>query len=163
MPYKDTYGPKIYPVCVNCGSLEHPANYRGCPAYLALIRKQLRIEQQREMQERRQQNRLDQQRYLQQRRQMHSNFRVPNVSYASTVLQNQQRPQERHHDEPQNTNPNSGNSLGFLQNEFLDIFGIGLTDMLKKIEAFTPSYKLLNRRDKQFALLDFVCNLNLEP
>lgn len=44
--------PRKNPACVNCGALNHPVNFRGCPSYAALIqRKQTRIIEQQKQQE----------------------------------------------------------------------------------------------------------------
>lgn len=132
--------PKNPPACVNCGALDHPANFRGCPAYVQLIRrKQERTTQQRELQKFRQQSA--------------NNFRKENISFANAVR----------HERPTPSMPASidGNPLSYIQEECKRLFNNDLFTIMEKCREFVPRHRLIvDRQEKAFAMLEFIASLS---
>lgn len=129
--------------CVNCGSNKHPANYRGCPTYTAIIRrKPEKAEQERTRQAERQQS--------------FNNFPMPNRSYANSVLNTTIQPTEStnviHAPTATNQNvpiaPKNENCLEFLRRKCTNTFKHNLMEMFQLTTNFVPRYTQLCDNDK---------------
>lgn len=132
------------PSCVNCGGLDHPANFRGCPSYKALIqRKQARILEQQKQQELRQQ-------YI-------SNYRKEGISYSKVSKGNNQNigPAVQKNNSNIDTNP-----FDYLQQECLRLFNNDLFTIMDKCKEFVPRHKLITDRKQQtISVLNFISSI----
>lgn len=132
------------PSCVNCGQ-DHPANYRGCQAHIALIKaKQARKQEIRERQ------------HFQQR--SANTYRSPNVSFAQAVRTSKPN-QPTQIPQSDTNNTNEENCLSFIQRECNATFKTDFFALQRQIRNFAPSYRNLCGEAKQQALIEFVLSI----
>lgn len=135
------------PSCVNCGK-NHPANYRGCQAYINLIKlKQVHLQQVQ-----------DQQRF---RQQSAHTYRTPGVNFAQ-VMHNGTNNTTNVKTPTLNVNSNETNDencFNFIQREGNNVFGTDLFTLQRQIKSFAPKYRALYGEQKQQALIEFVLSI----
>lgn len=152
---KDASLPRNQPACVNCGGLDHPANFRGCPAYKDLIRrKQEKIQHQ----EKRLQEQQEKQRFSQQST---NRYRHSNISYSDAARQGNSRGTSSR-DAPGNAtcNSSSENPINYLQQECLRLFNNDLFTIMEKTREFVPRHRrLTNRNEKATEMLNFISSI----
>lgn len=136
------------PSCVNCGALDHPANFRGCPNYSALIqRKQTRTLEQKKQQESQQEL----------RKQYVSNYRKEGISYAKVSKGNNQY---KGPTSQKNSNNIDTNPFDYLQQECLRLFNNDLFSIMEKCQEFVPRHKLITDRKQQaISVLNFISSI----
>lgn len=138
-------GPRRQPACVNCGALDHPASFRGCPAHIQLIKKKQELFQQ-------------QQEQRQFRQQSVNNYRTPNINYSQMV-----RGRTSNENQPtkvmSTTQNNDENCFSFLQQECNNVFGLDLFTIQRNARNFAPKYKMLQGIQKQEALIEFILSI----
>lgn len=136
--------------CVNCGQIGHPANFRGCPKYSAIIK--LRQEETRKRHE----QQLFRQKSVQ-------NLYRNDVTFADLMRPvsaaahktNENRTDVR----KQTTNTGEGNCLSFLNTECGAYFGMGFAEVIAKIAAFVPKYDQMDATSKPFELIQFMLSI----
>lgn len=137
--------PRKKPACVNCGGLDHPANFRGCPSYSALIRrKQTRILEHQKQQEL-------QQLYV-------SNYRKEGVSYSKIFKENTQN---KGSVAQKNTTSNAeSNPIDYLQKECLRLFNNDLFSIMEKCKEFVPRHKsITDHKQQAISVLNFISSI----
>lgn len=129
--------------CINCGSTNHPANYRGCPIHLDLLK---RLQEKKEAE-----------RKAQAERQAHySNYRQPNLSY-SKVADSRQATDRRRINIVRNQINNR--DLDFdIQAECHAQFGMDFRSIRQRLTKFAPTYH--SSEDKSSALLEFIMSIH---
>lgn len=173
------------PACVNCRQRGHPANWRGCPAYLVLKQRredriQLILENQKKREELKQS--------------MFNNFTSENVSFSdrlklcdsqksefpklpipSTISRNPSRQKNYQFQPPIQSSiplepeviissPKENNAFSFIQDECKKMFGTDFSTLIKKIKEFLPAYKMIKAvEDKQISLFSFVMSVVENP
>lgn len=131
--------------CINCGSTNHPANYRGCPVHLDLVK---------HLQEKKERERKAQAA----RQAMFNNYRHSNLSFAEAT--GSSRPAKNNHS---SSHPkgfdNVKMGLGFdIQAECHAQFGMDFRNIRQRLSDFAPIYQ--RAEDKSIALLQFIASIH---
>lgn len=135
LPEKRQHDQELPPTCVNCGE-HHTANFRGCKAYIAHIKRS------------HQKSTAQQQEQIQENRRFTSSSkRVEGISYASTV---------QAHATPK---MHQNNCLDFLDAECNAYFGSGFDSIIAQTSKFMPKYAATSPENKPFALIRFIMSI----
>lgn len=123
------------PSCVNCKANDHPANFRGCPVYAAIIqRKQQQTTTIHPSQQR-----------------QPTMMRVPHVSYADiTQAGNSQS----------KTTPRIANAFDLFETECQNNFNMDMAELHARAKEFYPSFVALPSSKRGMALINFVLTLS---
>lgn len=147
---EDGTNPSAPAACVNCGQVGHPANFRGCPKYAAIIKAR-----QDEFKMRR-----DQQLFKQKAVQ---NYCRNDVTFAeimrpvSAINSNEVRKDARNRS--MNSNNGESSCLSFLNTECETYFSMGFAEIIAKTTAFVPRYEKMDAGSKPFELIQFVLSI----
>lgn len=146
----DETNPSPPAACVNCGQVGHPANFRGCPKYAAIIKAR-----QDEFKKRREQQ-LFKQKAVQ-------NIYRNDVTFAEILRPVAAHNKNHGHTDARNrsTSINTGesNCLSFLNTECETYFSMGFAEIIAKTTAFVPKYEQMNASSKPFELIQFVLSI----
>lgn len=123
------------PSCVNCQATDHPANFRGCPAYLNVLK-------------RKQQQNTQQDAPAVQTPHI-TQLRTPNVSYAAALNSTANARSQPH-----------ANPFDIFETECQNNFNMSMSELHAKAKQFYPSFVALPADKRGMALINFVLSLS---